>query len=182
MDTKTFREFASNRILQAIIEINDDVYPSFPIKMPAFCYLTFDESGISIHEVVPLLNKKKKEVITSFVYEQIQHIEIRPVKKVIGAVFGLGFRINLDLKLLLKDDTQLHFECESISVCVALSELLSRHHTPVVDVVNLVDLFKKAKTTQEAYDYLSDHLDELAAEKQVEVLRMKQTEDVSSNG
>lgn len=182
MDTKTFREFASNRILQAIIEINDDVYPSFPIKMPAFCYLTFDESGIAIHGVAPLLNKKKKEVITTLAYEQIQHIEINPVKKVIGAVFGLGFRINLDLKLLLKDDTQLHVACESLSVVVALSELLSRHHTPMVDAFNLVDLFKEAKTTQEAYDYLSDHLDELAAEKQVEVLQLKQTEDVSSNG
>ncbi len=181
MDTKTFREFANNRILQAIIEINKERYPSFPIKMPAFCYLTFDESGISIHEVAPLLNKKKKEVIASLTYEQMQQIEIIPVKKVTGAVFGLGFRINLDLKLLLKDDTQLHVECESISLVVALSELLLRHHTTLVDTFDLVDLFKKAETTQEAYNYLFDHLDELASEKHVKVLRLKQTDDVSNN-
>lgn len=78
--------------------------------------------------------------------------------------------------LILTDGTFLHFDCEAIRVVVAMSEVLSHHHVPITDAFGLVEIFKEAKTTQAAYDYLSDHLDELAAEKHVEILRMTQTE------
>ena len=180
MDSKTFREFASDRILQAIIEINHECYPSFPVKMPAFCYLTFNAEGISINEVEPLFNKKKKAVMTTLPYTQLQKIEIRPVKKVTGVVFGLGFRINLDLKLLLRDGTELQFECEAINLVVALSEVLSSHQTILVDTFDLVDLFREAQSPQEAYDYLANHIDKLAAQKHVEVLRLTQTKHTNN--
>lgn len=177
MDTKTFREFANNRILQSIIEVNNRIYPSVPVKMPPFCYLDFDESGINISGIEPLLNKKKKTPMDYIPYSTIQKIEIGPIKKITVVVFAPGTRINLDLKIFLNDGTYLHFECEDMSMIADLSSLLTAHNIELVDNFELVGIFKNTNSNQEAYDYLYDNLDEIAEKNHIDLLRLKQTEN-----
>lgn len=171
MDTKTFREFASNRILQSVIEINNEIYPNIPVKMSPFCFLSFNESGVEISDIEPLLNKKKKSPMDYIPYSTIKRIEIGPIKKVTIVVFSPGTRINLDLKIFLNDGTYLHFECEDMSMITDLSYLLTAHD------IELVDIFKNANSNREAYDYLYDNLDEIAEKKHIDLLRLKQTEN-----
>lgn len=177
MDTKIFREFANNRILQSIIEIDNGIYPSIPVKMPPFCFLSFNESGIEISGIEPLLNKKKKSPMDYIPYSTIKKIEIGPIKKITVVVFSPGTRINLDLKIFLNDDTYLHFECEDMSMITNLSSLLTIHDIELVDNFELVDIFKNANSSRGAYDYLYDNLDEIAEKKHIDLLRLKQTEN-----
>lgn len=171
MDTKTFREFSHNRILQATIKINNKIYPSAPVKLPPFCFLDFNNRGIEITEVEPLLNKKKKSPVDFITYSTIQKVEIGPIKKTTVVVFAPGVRINLDLKIFLNDGTYLHFECEEMSMVVDLSSLLITHNIELVDIFELADIFENANSNREAYDYLYGHLDELAEKKDINLFR-----------
>lgn len=177
MDSKTFRELSIGRILQATIEINHKTYPTVPVKLPPLYYLDFTETGIEITGVKPLLNVKKKNPIDFILYSTIQKIEIAPIKKLTVVVFAPGTRINLDLKLFLKDGTYLHFECEDMSMSPDLSSLLATHDIELVDNFELVNTFKNANSIQEAYDYLYNNLDDMAEKKHVDLLRLKGTED-----
>lgn len=177
MDTKTFREFANNRILQSIIEIDHGIYPNIPVKMPPFCFLSFNESGIEISGIEPLLNKKKKAPMDYIPYSTIKKIEIGPIKKITVVVFAPGPQINLDLKIFLNDGTYLHFECEDMSMVADLSSLLTAHDIELIDNFELVEIFENSNSIREAYDYLYENLDEIAENKQIDLLRLKQTED-----
>ncbi|MBP1040207.1 hypothetical protein I6N95_04190 [Vagococcus sp. BWB3-3] len=174
MDTQTFRHFSNERILQAIIEIDGHYFPTIPVKLPPFCYLAFREKGIEIIEAEPLTNKKK-DVLDDLSYNQICQVEINPVKKLTVVVVAPGTRINLDLIIRLENDTHFHFECEEMSMLVELSERLTAHNIELVDPFDLVKTFSSAKTSRDAYDYLEEHLEDLAEEKQIELLRVTQT-------
>lgn len=176
MDFKEFRLFANNRILQTIIKVNGKKYPTVPVKMPPLCYLDFNENAVLISDVEPLFNKQRKTPMAEIRYTDIQKIEIGPIKKMTVVVFAPGTRINLDLKIFLKDGSYLHFECEDVSVVSKLSSFLASQNVELTDEFELVFLFKDATSDSEAYEKLNTRLDEITEEQQTNFLRLKQTE------
>ena len=81
------------------------------------------------------------------------------------------------MKIFLNDDKYLHFECEDMSMITNISSLLTIHDIELVDNFELVDIFKNANSSREAYDYLYDNLDEIAEKKHIDLLRLKQIEN-----
>ncbi|MGX6978877.1 hypothetical protein ACWN8V_06425 [Vagococcus elongatus] len=177
MKTQTFREFSKKRILPAIIEIDGQKFPNVSVKLPPYCYLTFNERDISVNNIVPLTSQKGKEVLEHLPYAEIEKVEINPVQKLTVVIIAPGTRINLDLKLLLTDGTQFHFECEDMTMLPKLASIFSSHYVPVTDSFGLVEIFKTSASNRAAYDYLEENAEVIAAQKNLKILRVTQMEE-----
>lgn len=176
MDRQAFRDFAKNRILQATIEVGGKTYPNIPVKFPPHCCLILDDEGVTIHNIVPLTNKKGEKIdVISFT--EIEKIEVNPVQKLTVVVIAIGTRFNLDLKIFLKDGTSLHFECEAMVMLPQFSSLVSKHHVSLKDPFDLVKIFEKSTSDRAAYDYLEENIEKIAEQRNIKLLKLTQMED-----
>lgn len=172
MNLAEFKELSNHRILPVTIEIDRQVHPKIPAKLPSLFDLNFKESAVKIIEL-DLLSQRKKEEVDSISYTDIEKIEVNPIKKLTVVVFAPGTRINLDLLIFLTNGERLHFECEEMSVVATLSTLMKQHNVEVIDSFQLADTFTQADSIEEAYE----HLDKMIEKAQQELLRVTQVEE-----
>ena len=170
MSLKELNEFASNRILQAVITVEGKKYPATPLKYPPLCYLLLDDLSIKVKKPsTSYLLFTTKKLIGEIKYKDISHIKISAAQKMTNFVsFGVGTVTSPECIITLKDSSIFHLDCESIAVIPGLIRQLAKKKVTLIDPLKLVD-----KCTEDSIqdEELREYIEKVADKKGINLLR-----------
>ncbi|HEO8418407.1 hypothetical protein [Niallia sp. FSL W8-0635] len=172
MDRFAFNEFAKERIIQSVITIRGNRYPSFSLKYPAFYYFYFDDLSIKIKRNTAFLFIQKKKFISEINYKEISRVKISIIQKLTNVMHVPTKVLQAEIILFLKYGEIYHLDCESIGVFPALINQLQKKKIKIDDPLDIIELLSKKETEEEAIDYVRETIEEVAGKKGIELLRV----------
>lgn len=173
MSLNEFNEFASNRILQAVITVEGKKYPSTSLKYPPLCYLLLDDLSIKVKRpLTSYLLFTAKKLIGEIKYKDISHIKISAVQKLTNIVsFGVGTVILPEFIITLKDGFIFHLDCESMDILPGIIRQLTKKKVKIVDPLELIDKCSKDPMEEEGHKELREYIERIAEKKGINLMR-----------